>query len=133
MDKNVLERLYRTASATASYTEHQKFIEELLADNDPSTIDYHFGLLRNHENWSLYLDVRAAFEKRGERAADYLSERIQTETDGDLKADALLLLGLMRSPDALLFARQLLNAPNPSLREKACCVLGNLCTSLQAA
>lgn len=128
MRKDGLEKLFRSAAQSSSFEEEQEFIDQLLSSNEPETIDYHFGLLKRRENLPFYHRIRAAFEERSESGAEYLIKRIKTEKDPELKADALLLLGLMDRPEALPLARQMVKTPSPEIRGNACSILGWLGT-----
>jgi HEAT repeat protein len=128
MDKNELDRQYEASTKTTSFGEHQRFIKQLLASNDPEVIDYHFSLLGNRQNRNLYQRLRAAFAKRGAPAAQYLIKRAAAETNPQLLGDILHLLGVMKVPEAVPLARKLAGARDPELRDKAVYVLGWLGT-----
>ena len=124
MDMDYLEHEYHIAKGTTSYTQHQKFIKQLLFSNESSIIAYHFGLLKRRENWDLYQSVRYAFLKRGLVAERFLIDRIKHENDPELQADALQLLGGLRSKEALPLARDFVTHPDSDHRYRGCFVLG---------
>lgn len=124
MDISALDRDYKIAFETTDYTQHQRFTKELLASNEMEIISYHFNLLKNRENWKLYQQVRQAFLKRGDDGEKFLITRIKTEDDPELQGDALFLLGLLRSKEALALARSFVSHQDPDHRYKACVVLG---------
>jgi HEAT repeat protein len=124
MNKRELENQYRSVAASTSFAEQQKFIKQLLASNDPETIDYHFSLLKDRGNRNLYQQIRAAFKKRGPSAAEYLIKRAATEKDPQLLGDILHILGTMDRPEALPLARKMTRSSEPDVRDKAGYVLG---------
>jgi len=124
MTRDELESEYRRVADTEDFAEHQAFIRDLLASNDPAVIDYHFGLLRDRRNQKLYQRLRAGFEKRGDAGAEYLVKRSSEEKDSRLLGDILHMLGKMRRPEAVPMARHLAKSPDPDLRDKAAYVLG---------
>ena len=124
MDISGLEREYDIAKATTGYSEHQKFIKQLLSSDEPEIVGYHFNLLKRRANWDLYQRVRYSFMKRGAAADRFLIDRIKTEKDPELQGDILQLLGGLRSKEALPLARNFIARQNPDHRHKACIVLG---------
>lgn len=124
MDISVLDRDFKIAFETTDYTQHQEFTKELLASNETEIITYHFNLLKKRENWKLYQQVRQAFLKRGVEGEKFLITRMKSEDDPELQGDALFLLGLLRSKEALALARSFVGHQDPDHRYKACVVLG---------
>lgn len=124
MDISALDRDFKIAFETTDYTQHQEFTKELLASNETEIISYHFNLLKKRENWKLYQQVRQAFLKRGVEGENFLIMRMKSEDDPELQGDALFLLGLLRSKEALALARSFVSHQDPDHRYKACVVLG---------
>jgi HEAT repeat protein len=122
--REALESQWHRAAETTEFSEHQAFIKQLLSLKDPEGISYHYSLLRDHQNLDLYRDLRAAFAKRGDAGANYLIERISVEKDPHLLDDILLLLGVMRRPEATPLARKFANSVDSKLRDTAASVLG---------
>lgn len=104
---------------TRSFT----FINQLLSDNSPDVIQFHYNLLKNRESKDLYYRIRAAFKKRLE-AEEFLLKQLLTETDPIALGDILHLLGGLRSSHAAPLARQFVNNQNDFQREVALYVLG---------
>jgi len=128
MEITTLENEYNIAKKTTSFAQHQKFIKLLLSSNEHEIVNHHFSLIKNRDNWNLYLRVRAAFKKRGSIAEKFLIDRIKNETDPNLQADALHLLGELNSKEAIPISRDFIKRRDPEHREKACYVLGWLGT-----
>jgi len=124
MDIETLEREFTLAKASTDYDQHQKFIKQLLSSDAPEIIAYHFSLLKRRENWDLYQDIRYAFRKRGAVAERFLVDKMKTESDPELQADALQILGGLRSKEVLPLARHFVSHQDPDLRYRACIVLG---------
>lgn len=84
------------------------FIEKLLSCNDSDSLDFHYSLLKNKENHYLYTSIRNAFKKRDKNIIEpFLLNKIQEETDNYLKADAIQLLGNIRSPKILPYVKSI--------------------------
>jgi len=73
------------------------FVNNLTASNDEKIIEFHFNLLKNKENEYLFYEVRGDFYKHGEAGKNFLLKKLDTETDSDLKAEALFILGGMNN------------------------------------
>lgn len=120
-----LTQSYMTAIGTDSYTVHAKFIEELVASNDPQRLNFHYSLLKQSlPNLDLYRRLCAAFEKRGNEGVTFLMNKLQNEPDVALKGDVIQIIGKMRRPEIIPIARSYLKSDERLLRYKSIIVLG---------
>lgn len=124
MNLNALEEQYRAASETDDFAVHHALVEALLASNDREVLELHYRCLRDRENRDLYLQLRAAFVKRGAAAGKFLVEKAAHETDAAIRADLLHLLGRIDHPAAVPMARDAVRAADAHLRHVGCYVLG---------
>ena len=92
--------------------------------HDREMLEHHYELLRDRSKWRLYVDLRSAFKKHGKAAEAFLLEVFPREGSPGMRADALLLLGLLRSKQARRLAIESITAEDEELRHKACVVLG---------
>lgn len=107
-----------------SYQETRAFIGELLECHDREHLEFHFELLRSQEHFYLYCSIRAAFKKHGAAIEPFLIEKFETETDPFLRADALQLLGHVRSKSVRGLAKVAVTAEEETLRYRGVIVLG---------
>ncbi|MEM9461143.1 MAG: HEAT repeat domain-containing protein [Myxococcota bacterium] len=114
----------RIWSDEASHEDESAFIEALLESHDPEHLAFHFELLGDQENFSLFCRIRAAFEKHGPPAEAFLIERFTQEEDPELRGDALQILGHMRSKRVRALAKEAITADAETLRDRAVIVLG---------
>ena len=120
-----LDKHYSQVIHTDSYSVHQSFIKELLSTNDEQILDFHYQLLsRSIGNPDLYKRLCRAFEQRGKVAQDYLSGRIQNETDSQIRGDVLHILGKTNTPSVIPLAISFLQSDDRIMRYKAIIVLG---------
>ena len=124
MDIDTLEKEYNAAKETTNFTLHQNFIKLLLSSDDSETINFHFNLLKNRDNWNLYTRLRAGFKKRGIATEKFLIDKIKNESDDGLQADALHLLGELNSNEAVSISKDFIKHQDQTHRETACYVLG---------
>jgi len=103
--------------------DEEELIEALLARHDHEMLEFHFGLLRNREHHYVYCTIRAAFKKHGSPAESFLVEKFDTESDPNLRGDALQILGTMRSKSARAFAKEAATAEAETLRYRGVIVL----------
>ena len=106
------------------WQDHHDFCKELLADDTPEAVNFHYELLRDRSNWELYQRIRSAFKNRGKEAEVYLTNILKTEKEPEMCADILHLLGLLRSRATRSIAREFITSDQPSMRHVACYVLG---------
>lgn len=124
MDINIIEQEYDIADKIGNdFATHSRFVKLLLSDNSPDILNCHYGLLKRRHNKHLYLRLRAAFKSRPD-AENFLLDKIKTETDPDMLADILHLLGGIKSVHAAQLARQFINSEYKYQREVALYVLG---------
>ncbi len=101
------------------------FIEKLLSCNDSDSLDFHYSLLKNKENHYLYTSIRNAFKKRDKNIIEpFLLKKIQEEVNSYLKADAIQLLGNIRSPKILPYVREHIKSKDGNIRYRCIIVLG---------
>lgn len=128
MDINELEKEYEFAKEAENIpgvriTRNMNFVKNILSENTPQIISFHYDLLKKREYKDLYYDVRAAFKKRPE-AEEFLIEKLSIENDPITLGDILHILGLIRSPHAASLARTFAGSNNDYQREVALYVLG---------
>jgi len=124
MDREQLERQFRLAKESGHPEDAEALVRALLASNSPETLEYHFSLLRDRENKPLYYRIRASFKDHGPDAEKYLLQRVKTERDPRLLADACVLLATMSSTEALPLARRMAESNDPELRYQGIAVIG---------
>lgn len=85
------------------------FSKNLCKSNDIDVLDFHYRILKNQENELFFYRIRGCFDKHGEAGEKFLLDKIDTEQDPDLRAEALFLLGTMKcektKPVALSFLK----------------------------
>jgi len=113
----------RVNSCGDNISEILKFKKLLLSDDSPEIIDYHYELLRRHENKKLYQHVRVAFINR-HNIEEFILSKLKTEKDEEMQADILHILGRIKSIHAVDVAHDFLKHNNEHHREVACYVLG---------
>ncbi|MFD2287259.1 hypothetical protein GJU39_13650 [Pedobacter petrophilus] len=89
-----------------------EFVRDLSQLNDYESIDFHYKILKNSENIYLFHRIRAGFEKHGEEGKTFLLDKINIETDPDLKAEALFILGTMDCVEVKPIAISFLQSKN---------------------
>lgn len=124
MDLKTLQAEFDALETGSSFTERLAFIKKLLAETTPEAVQFHLQLLNRRENQQFYYEVRACFDKRGMDAEPALLDILDGKSTVTGKADALQLLGHLRSPSAPEYARGYLGSPDRELRYKAIIVLG---------
>lgn len=100
------------------------FIDDLLSDNDEEIISFHYSLLKDKSDIRLFQRFRANFKKRGDVGKNFLLQKINYETDFDLKSEALFILGTMKCAEAKPIAIQFLNEDKYDYQYKGIIVLG---------
>ena len=104
-----------------TYTELQKeydgvksinFSRELSKLNDVNTLEFHYNILKNQDNLDLFYRIRGVFDEHGEAGKEFLLEKIHTEKDPDLKAEALFILGVMECQEVKPIALEFLKSKN---------------------
>lgn len=129
--KNEFDRL-KNLSTSESFDETMNFIERLNSNNDNKTLEFHYSLLKDKENPDLYYRIRAGLKKRGKRNRNiigiFLLRKIKEETNDELRADALQILGGLKIEESLPYAREFIKSENRDFRYRGIIVLGWLGT-----
>jgi len=115
---------YERVRETKDSALHDAFVQRLLSSDEPDVVQAHYELLRDQRNDVLYRLVRSAFGKRGRVAARFLDGLVLREKAPAMRADILLLLGVVNQPSALVLAREVLEDGAWELRQRGCSVLG---------
>ncbi|TYQ16925.1 UNVERIFIED_CONTAM: HEAT repeat protein [Acetivibrio alkalicellulosi] len=124
-----LEKNYEFAMEGQNLSEGERisrnmqFVKLLLSNNDQSTIDYHYSLLKKREYKDLYYYIRAAFKKRPQ-IEEFLVEKIANESDPIVAGDILHILGGIRSSHGISIARKFASNEQEYHREVALYVIG---------
>lgn len=71
------------------------FVENLVETNEIKIIDFHYKLLKNTSSKELFYEIRGDFYKHGVDGKLFLLDKLKSEMDLDLKAEALFVLGSM--------------------------------------
>ncbi|HEX5752136.1 MAG TPA: HEAT repeat domain-containing protein [Archangium sp.] len=125
MDIKQLERAFKSASLpTAEDEEQHSLVQQLLSSNDTEILRYHYDLLRQQENWSLFCWLRNGFAKRGPQGEDFLLQAFEKEEDPEMRGTIVHILGRMRSKGARPLALRLIASDSASLHHTAAYVLG---------
>lgn len=119
-----LQQLYYRARSSDDEELREQFLAELVSRHDPNTLEFHLRLLHDRSDVEFYLDLRAAYEDHGAAGERFLVSRISAAQDPLLRADMLLLLGLMNSSAARNLALLAVADATPEVRENAMAVLG---------
>ncbi len=120
-----LEDIYHLVSRDSSTDEEQaEFANMLLQSNEPEVIRFHYELLRNRRNESLFQWIQNAFVKRGAVGEKFLISAIDQETAPEMLANDLHILGRMRSQHAREYAIRFMANEHPEVRHVASYVLG---------
>ena len=108
-----------------NFLEWKAFVEQLKQLSAPEIIKFHFELLRDRTQELFYLMLREGFSARtDEKAIQFLIAQSNVETDPGMRADIVVMLGLMQRPEALNIAREYLSDSDGEARYAACTVLG---------
>lgn len=107
------------------------FIKELLQENSPEMLEFHYSLLSQYNiDPELYGAVCRKFSERGEAGELYLLSRINDEEDPELKATVLQILGTYKYKngkhleETAQLARVFLHSAHAGLRMRALWVIG---------
>lgn len=101
------------------------FTKKLLSDNSKAMLDYHFNLLLERSIVKLYNRIRISFSKRPKDVIEpYLIEKIQTEKNDLLIADAIQLLGNINSSKILSYVLLHIKSKNQDIRYRCIIVIG---------
>lgn len=120
-----IDRLYEQARRVgAGEREREALVEALLTRDDREVVMFHFELLRDRTDEALYRALRDCFDRRGKGAEAFLREVFLRELSPRARADALFVLGRMRSKHARPLALGVREAEDEELRSTACVVLG---------
>ena len=103
-----------------------KLKTKLLADDNHSTLQFHYELLKNRSVDTVYFSVRMFFANTHNKqlVTDFLKTCFSTETDKIAKGDIIQILGHMRQMDALILAEKNINDTSSEIRYKCIIVLG---------
>jgi len=69
------------------------FVNLLIEHSDASVIEFQYSLLKNFDNNDLFYAIRGEFYRHKKDGKIFLLNKIKTEKDIDLKAEALFILG----------------------------------------
>jgi hypothetical protein len=119
-----LQELYLSANNSADLSEQLDFIDKLMLENDDETISFHYKLLKDKKDERFFQYLRGDFKKRGSSGEQFLLKAIKNENDPDLKAEALFILGSMKSAEAKPIAIQFLKEEKYDYKYKGIIVLG---------
>ncbi len=120
-----IERLHEEARRVgAGDREREALVDALLSRHDREAIGYHFELLRDRTDEALYQALRDCFERHGKPAEGVLREVFLRERSSRARADALFVLGRMRSKHARPLAVEAVGAEDEELRRMGGVVLG---------
>ncbi|NTE03127.1 HEAT repeat domain-containing protein [Agrobacterium tumefaciens] len=95
MNLEELKQLYGKLTQQNDEVKLTEFTWGLAKLNDIDALEFHYSLLKNQENIYLFYGIRGNFDKHGEAGKEFLLKKIFSETDPDLKAEALFILGGM--------------------------------------
>jgi len=95
MNLEELKQLYFKLTQKNDEVKLTEFTWGLAKLNDIDALEFHYSLLKNQENIYLFYGIRGNFERHGEVGKEFLLKKIFSETDPDLKAEALFILGTM--------------------------------------
>lgn len=122
---NNLIKSFEICKKTESFSEHNKFIKDLLEKDDKKTLEIHIKFITNHENKTLHNRLCRAFAKRNKYASEYLLEKVlENKENVNLIVDAIQILGLMKYKEILLYIPQLLEMKNELIKYKCIIVMG---------
>ncbi|WP_320033436.1 HEAT repeat domain-containing protein [Halarcobacter sp.] len=76
-----------------------KFVNNMSKNNDPDVIAFHYKILSNKDNLEVFKAIRASFNDHDERAKYFLLDKLKTETNQELKAETLFILGAWKPLD----------------------------------
>lgn len=120
-----IHRLYEDARRVgAGDREREALVDALLSRHDREAVGYHFELLRERTDEALYQALRDCFERHGKAAEGVLREVFLRERSPRARADALFVLGRMRSKHARPLALKAMEAEDEALRRMGDVVLG---------
>ncbi|MEE9338955.1 MAG: HEAT repeat domain-containing protein [Methylococcaceae bacterium] len=119
-----LNERYLNAKNSDDLSIQLDFIDDLLSNNDEEIISYHYSLLKDKSDTRLFQYLRGDFKKREDAGKHFLLQKIKSETDFDLKAEALFILGTMKCAEAKPVAIQFLNEDKYDYQYKGIIVLG---------
>lgn len=94
MDLTKIQLEYKSLESEYDEVRAIRFVRDLTRTNDKYIIDFHYKILKNTES-KLFYSVRGNFDKHGIDGKNFLLEKLNSETDTDLKAEALFILGAM--------------------------------------
>ena len=76
-----------------------KFVNDMSKNNDTDVIAFHYEILSNKDNSDFFYSIRASFKKHNETAKYFLLDKLETETNKELKAETLFILGAWKPLD----------------------------------
>ncbi len=95
MDLIKLQSKYENLEKNYDEVRATDFVDSLVETNEIKIIDFHYKLLKNIKNKDFFYEIRGDFYKHGEDGKLFLLDKLKSETDLDLKAEALFVLGGM--------------------------------------
>ncbi|WP_295841484.1 HEAT repeat domain-containing protein [uncultured Apibacter sp.] len=112
MTLNEIKELYTELQKNYDEIKSIELTNELSKLNDINTLEFHYNILKKQDNLYLFYDVRGIFDEHGEAGKEFLLEKLHTEKDPDLKAEALFILGVMECQEVKPIALEFLKSKN---------------------
>ena len=113
MNLDTLKQIYLELIKNYDEVAAIKFVRELNSSNENDILEYHYGLLKYQEPYiDLFYQLRGEFYKHGDEGKAFLLDKINIETDPDLKAEALFILGTMECVEVKPIAISFLKSEN---------------------
>lgn len=95
MDLDELKLEYEKLKENYDEVKSTNFVDELVKVNDNETLDFHYNILTQTENEYLFHEIRGDFYRHGKKGKSFLLEKLKSERDINLKAEALFILGTL--------------------------------------
>ncbi len=99
MNLKVLKIEYNELLVNYEPVKKIKFVNNMSKHNDADVIAFHYEILSNKDNLELFYSIRASFKDHNEIAKYFLLDKLKTETNQELKAEALFILGAWKPLD----------------------------------
>ncbi len=119
-----LQHKYQIAAHSVDIGLKLAFLKELVECNSLECIQFHYNLLRHRDDRRFYQMIRAAFQKRGSDAGAFIAAKMATETDVQVKADIVQILGHLRYTRALYAIRSEISSEVVEIRYAVVVSLG---------
>jgi hypothetical protein len=123
--QNLIDEVLKIKKDFIPFEITDKITSTLLSSNDKTMLNYHYSLLKIKNNPDLYYDIRVSFTERPKEIIEpFLLHKLETEQDLSLKADAIQLLGNIRSAHILPYAKSNIKSDNRDIRYRCIIVIG---------